>query len=447
MHFIKFYLRFFLFLSIFFIFFSCQKIQNPAFQKDNLLNLSISQKIDEYMQALTSLGQFNGVLLIQKNEKVILKKAYNLSEKPLDSLPSLWVSPQNQFDLRSIAKLFAKASLLKLEAEGKIKRSDFLEKYIPNFPNGDKITLEHLMQNRSGLPRELTTNNNNCLDLTSDEIIAFAQKETLEFQPNTDERYSNIGFQILYHIISKVSQKSYHNYLKEAFFTPLKMTNSGGHFDFDTSNLKNYAYGHYKNDEKLLPILDFPKEDCKTGHLYSTVEDLNKFINYLENEPYFSVLHKEMQIGHAGGTKGKRAYIFKDYKLDYAIIFLANYDEIPFQKIIEDIKKILEEKPYQLPKEVNRKEIILPKELLENYTGTYDFAELEHLQLKFVVEDKNLVAYQNGQKNGQLFAENDSTFFWDKKSAESVIFKRQSRKEYKVLLDFKGAKWEGIKVN
>ncbi|PIY07892.1 MAG: hypothetical protein COZ18_15095 [Flexibacter sp. CG_4_10_14_3_um_filter_32_15] len=430
---------------IFFILCSCQKTQYSSTYK-NTKTSSFSKNADEYMTALTNLGQFNGVVLLEKNGKQILKKAYNLSTKPTDSLSSLWVTPQSQFDLRSIAKLFAKASIIKLESEGKLKQSDFLNKYISDFPNGNKITLEHLMHNRSGLPRELTTNNDNCFDLGSEEIIELAKKEKLEFEPNTDERYSNVGFQILYYIISKISQKSYHNYLKEAFFEPLEMTNSGGHFDFDTSNLKKYAYGHYKKNKQLTSVLEFPKEDCKTGHLYSTVDDLNKFINHLENEPYFSALNEKNQIGHAGGTQGKRAYTFKNYEQNYNLTFLSNYDEIPFQQIVEDLKKILEGKPYQIPREVNRVEIKLPTTVLSHYEGTYDFAEIEHLQLKFILEDEYLMAYQNGKLNGKLFAENDSTFFWDKKSKESVVFRKKENEEYKALLDFKGVRWEGLKV-
>ncbi|WP_338769503.1 serine hydrolase domain-containing protein [Bernardetia sp. ABR2-2B] len=430
---------------IFFILCSCQKTQYSSSYK-NTETSSFSKNADEYMTALTNLGQFNGVVLLEKNGKEVLKKAYNLSEKPVDSLSSLWITSQSQFDLRSIAKLFAKASIIKLESEGKLKQSDFLNKYISDFPNGNKITLEHLMHNRSGLPRELTTNNNNCFDLGSEEIIALAKKEKLEFEPNTDERYSNVGFQILYYVISQISQKSYHNYLKEAFFEPLEMTNSGAHFDFDTSNLKKYVYGHYKKDEQLISVLEFPKEDCKTGHLYSTVEDLSKFINYLGNEPYFSDLNEENQIGHAGGTQGKRAYTFKNYEQNYSLTFLSNYDEIPFQQIVEDLKKILEGKPYQIPKEINRIEIKLPTTVLSRYEGTYDFAEIEHLQLEFILEDGYLMAYQNEKLNGKLFAENDSTFFWDKKSKESVVFRKKENEEYKALLDFKGVRWEGLKV-
>ena len=55
---------------IFFIIFSCQKVQYSSTQTN-----SLSQKADEYMTALTDLGQFNGVVLLEKNGTKILKKS------------------------------------------------------------------------------------------------------------------------------------------------------------------------------------------------------------------------------------------------------------------------------------------------------------------------------------------------------------------------------------
>ena len=42
--------------------------------------------------------------------------------------------------------------------------------------------------------------------------------------------YNNSGYFLLGYIISKVSGKSYENFLKETFFDPLKMENTGVHY-------------------------------------------------------------------------------------------------------------------------------------------------------------------------------------------------------------------------
>jgi len=105
---------------------------------------------DTYFSKLTKLGDFNGVVLLKKGEKVVLKKAYNIQ---YDTTSTLYVHDRSQFDLRSIAKLFAKLSVIQLEAEGKLSREDKLGRFIPGLPNADKITIQHLLTNTSGLPR------------------------------------------------------------------------------------------------------------------------------------------------------------------------------------------------------------------------------------------------------------------------------------------------------
>ena len=80
-------------------------------------NDSIAYKADLYLKKLTDLKKFNGVVLLKKGNEVLLERAYNLTS---DSLSSLYVTKSSQFDLRSVAKLFAKISLVKLVEEGKI---------------------------------------------------------------------------------------------------------------------------------------------------------------------------------------------------------------------------------------------------------------------------------------------------------------------------------------
>ncbi len=170
-----------------------------------------SAKLDEYFTALTSMKEFNGCVLVQLNGEEIFKKAFNLTEQK-DS--SLYVTTESQFDVRSISKLMAKASIIQLEQEGKIKQTDLLNKFIPDFPNGEKITIKHLMNHQSGLPREFVDLQQNEFDLTIEQVIDLAKKQKLEFQPGTETRYSNVGFQVLYYIIGQITNTSFSQNIK-----------------------------------------------------------------------------------------------------------------------------------------------------------------------------------------------------------------------------------------
>ncbi|MFK7774625.1 MAG: serine hydrolase domain-containing protein [Saprospiraceae bacterium] len=406
---------------------------------------SNTDRINEYITALTSLKEFNGCVLVHQDGKEIFKKAFNLTDQK-DS--SLYVTTISQFDVRSISKLMAKASILQLEQEGKIKRTDYLNKYIPDFPNGKKITIQHLMSNQSGLPREYVDFKQNEFDLSNEQIIDLAKKQKLEFEPGTDTRYSNVGFQVLYFVIGQISKTSFSQNLHYIFFDRLQMDDSGGHFYADNSNLTKYAYGHELDDEgDIVAIKNFPPSTFKMGKIYSTVDDLMSFLNHLEKEPFLSNLKNENGvIGHAGGTDGKRAYVHSNPDLKYKFVFLTNYDAIPFQKIVEDLQKILEGKPYEIPKEVNRIAINLPENVLKKYVGKYDFVEIEHLILDIKLEEGKLVVYQDGENNGTLFPESKTVFFSDKKSEESFEFQKNDKDSFDAIMGFRGAKWKGVRL-
>lgn len=429
-------------LLIFFsTFLSCNSNQNT--KKDFITSEldSISYKADTYMSKLTELKRFNGVLLLKKEGEVILRKTYNISK---DTSSTLFVSKKSQFDLRSVGKLFAKVSVLKLEKENKLNRKEPIENYIKDFPNGNKITIKHLMNNTSGLPRKFTKTNKNFIELTSEEVIALAKKEKLEFTPGTKEQYSNIGFQLLYYIIGKVNNNNFYDYLNDSYFMPLKMLKSGSNF-YNTENKTTYAYGHYLDDKDIICECSFPDDEMRTGNLYSTVNDLDTFLAHLDTINHKDLIYKE-SISHSGGTRGKRAYVERNFIDDYTIIFLANYDAIPFEKLVKDLQSILRNKEVKMPKSINRKTSHVTTKILKKYEGTYDFVEAGHLIITLKLENDSLFVYQKGKNNGVLYPENETTFFGDKSSEESIKFIKNKDGEYNILMDFQGVQWKGIKI-
>lgn len=430
----------YLFCCVSFLFFACSPREKTKANFDKV-NDSVSFVANEYMTKLTRLEQFNGVVLLKKDDQVILRKAYNMRD---DKNSKLYVHEDSQFDIRSIAKLFAKVSVVDLEQKGLLNRNDLLEKYLPDFPNGNQITIEHLMHNKSGLPRELS-DVENTLELLPEEVIQLASKESLEFEPGTDQRYSNVGFQLLYYIIGKVSGGSFADYLKSAYFQPLQMKGTADNFDIEVTDWSKYAYGHYWKNDQLQCVESFPNDDMKMGNFHSTVDDFAIFLSMLGDEKY-TLLRTDGTILHAGGTQGKRAYVERNFDHHYTIIFLANYDAIPFEKLVKDLQSILKGEKVVMPKEVNRTSIEVSEELLKGYEGTYDFVDAGHIILTLKLEDGMLNVYQKGKYQGILYPESESIFFADKTSDESFEFKKSDSGKYDAYMDFQGVRWKGIRV-
>jgi hypothetical protein len=398
--------------------------------------------IDAYLAALTNLKQFNGVVLVEDSVGNIFTKAYNIE---VEEVPTLVVNIEHQFDLRSIAKLFAKASLVNLEHEGKIAYDQKLSDFFPDFPRGDEITINHLMHHQSGLGREFKNYEGKGIDLSPEQVVELAHQEKLEFEPGSDSRYSNIGFQLLYKIIGDISGGSYADYLRSNFFDPLAMKNSGSHYLDPKGKLNNYAFGHTEKNDSIKKV-DEDESDMQQGHTYSTVEDMKKFLDYITENQIYGEIAEDGIITHAGGTKGKRAWVYADLKKGYKIIFLANYDNIPFSTLTKDLISIMNGDQVEIPKEVNRKTVEVEKSILEKYEGTYDFVDAGHIVIEVRFEEGKLNAYQKGKFAGKLIPENDSTFFWDAKSKESFIFTKDKEGNSIALMDFQGVRWEGVLI-
>ena len=111
--------------------------------------LSYLDRLDEYFDYIEEFRKIQWSSSYTKRDERLLFKEYIMS----DENGSLHIHKQSQFDIHSISKLMAKAAIYDLEKKSRISTSDLVSNYIDDFPNGDKMTIQHLMDNQSGLPR------------------------------------------------------------------------------------------------------------------------------------------------------------------------------------------------------------------------------------------------------------------------------------------------------
>lgn len=402
---------------------------------------SVSDSLDTYFIKLTELRKFNGVVMAFKQDTLLLEKAYNLNQ---DSQSSTYVSVDTQFDIHSISKLMTYYLVAKLESEGTLSRNQTLDMFFEGFPKGKDITIKMLLEHSSGLPRELSGIEGQEYDLTSDEIVNLAKQENLLFEPGTDVQYSNVGYEVLYNIVSKAYAKSFTQCVVDEIFVPLGMDNSGAHFFTKEDRIKNMAQNHVLKDSLLVKVDNIQRDEFRTARLFSTAMDLKKFLDHLKQEPYASFLRNTNGIiAKDGGSKGIRAQVYSDLENNFDFVLLANYDEMPFFDTIDDMVKLLKSEPVEYPKEINRKAITLDEEVLQQYEGSYTFADFDGLVLEVKVEDGQLIILQDGETIGELQAESPTVFFEDPKAAESFEFIENESGTYNALMGWKGIVVEG----
>jgi len=216
---------------------------------------------------------FNGGIVVAKNDTVLFEKYYSYKDK---------VNSHTAFDIASITKTFTSAAILKLMEEGRLSLDDAVVKYLPKFPYPD-ITVKMLLSHRSGLEdylqfideagwdKSINVTNKDLLDVMADN-----KSKVLIHKPGTVYDYSNTNYAMLAMIIEKVSGSSYADYMVNAFFKPLKMEDS---YVVNLNNFAKATKSYYRNGSTYsLRYLDLIYGDkC----VYSTPQDLRKWDNAL----------------------------------------------------------------------------------------------------------------------------------------------------------------------
>ena len=425
--------KFVLLFSVFMIL-SCSASEKKP--DNNKIQSKYSKQVSEYFEALADLQKFNGVVYLKKHNKEILYKTFNIDQ---DKIESLSVKKSNQFDIHSISKLMAKAAVVDLESDNNISYDDTVVEYISDFPNGNAITIQNLLDNKSGLPRELSSEVENLIEKSPEQLLELIKEEKLLYQPGTDSSYSNLGYQVLYYIISKITKVPFVEFLNDQYFKPLKMESTGAHFHLNSENSKDLVVNHEMDDDKITVVPNIQDGDKNQAKLYSSIEDLSTFLDHIKKPKYFNKLKNQNRntIGWSGGGDGILSHLEYNIDGDYELVFFSNYDEIPFGEIVLTVEKIMTDKPYDLPKILNRKKKIINAELLKSYSGKYIMREFNNSLFEFRLENDELIFYQDGERNTKLNAETDSTFFDYPTDEDYFKFKPTKNGDFEVIYYYK----------
>lgn len=136
------------------------------------------------------------------------------------------VSSTDVYDLASLTKVAATTgAVMKLVDERKIRLSDPVGDYIPEFGEGPKrsVTIRNLLLHTSGLPPfrvyvdSLTERN---------AILRAVKNEPLTSQPDTEYIYSDLGFILLGEIVEQVTGMPLDRYTRQKFYYPMGMSST-----------------------------------------------------------------------------------------------------------------------------------------------------------------------------------------------------------------------------
>ncbi len=283
----------------------------------------------QLLEAETRADEFSGVVLIAKNFQVLFQQAYGFADRE-KKIPN---QKDTKFNLGSINKNFTRAAILQLEKQGKLSLPDPIHKFLPDYPNrqaAEKVTIQQLLDMTSGIgdffgPRYEATPKENIRSL-QDYLPLFAD-QPLEFEPGTNNRYSNGGYIVLGAIIEKASGLDYYTYVRENIFKPNGMLDTDS-YERDKA-VPNLALGYTRRGrpggERVLNQATLPGRGSSAGGGYSTAEDLLKYVKALSLGKIF-LPDIANGLGIAGGAPGINANLEWDRRSGYVVIILTNFD-------------------------------------------------------------------------------------------------------------------------
>lgn len=196
------------------------------------------------------------------------------------------------FRAASVTKMFTGLMLLQLAERGRLRLSDPLEEYLPEFgavrgPNERaRPTLVQLATMTAGLPPEVPNPGVNRelppIDFERS-VLAVIPQISFVAEPGVRFAYSNLSYALLGLACSRTAGSAYHEYVTREILKPLGMTQSG--FGPTLGAVETLAPGYDLTDGEIDAAT--PEKEHRgrgyglpAGGLYATVHDLGLFARF-----------------------------------------------------------------------------------------------------------------------------------------------------------------------
>jgi CubicO group peptidase (beta-lactamase class C family) len=305
---------------------------------------TLPQRIDSLLTGYHDTAGFNGSVLVARKGAIILEKGYGFrnfrSRLPNDT--------NTIFQIGSITKQFTSAVILQLQEQKKLSVHDNLSKYLPDFPGGNKITIEQLLTHTAGVYNytndRVFMKTRSTQPISRDSLLALFSNKPADFQPGGKFSYSNSNYILLGCVIEKVTGRPYFEAVRDRVFRPLHMDHTG--FDFTDLQSPDKALGYTSpNADTAAAIVD-SSVSFAAGAVYTTVDDLYKwnlallgdeilsqpsleqaFTPHLEKYGYGWMIDSvdgKRAVYHGGGITGFISLIYRIPADETCIIVLLN---------------------------------------------------------------------------------------------------------------------------
>jgi D-alanyl-D-alanine carboxypeptidase len=345
---------------------------------DNQLQNVLDQAVNEFKLPGVQAG------VIFPDGKILLASSGTVDFERKEA----FITNQNIFRIGSTTKMFVAALIGRLMEKGQLSYDDTIDKWFPNIPSANTITIKELLNQNSGIQENLFTNPMILLkSVLSDEkqwdsqLVVNDIMDNMEVTPVNQRSfvYANNNYLLLGLIAEKVGKDKIAHQLESEFFIPLKMRNTyflpyykqlptglingydeyiplGPHVikptNISWSTLMFSAGSMASTSEDLLIWLDaffhnkvLKQETLQMSRIYINARDNgrdNNIVGYGLGVAQYELNGYKME-GHPGGGFGGECFPFYFPEKDVSIVVSYNWSkkDNPAGKIL--ITRIIEQ--------------------------------------------------------------------------------------------------------
>jgi CubicO group peptidase (beta-lactamase class C family) len=324
-----------------------------------------SSQVDALMSRWSQGNTPGAVIIVVKDGRVVHEKGYGMANVPTKER----INSNTVFDIASVSKQFTAMAIMILVERGKLHYTDTLSRFFPAFqPDAQRITVRQLLNHTSGiLDYSLVWGESNKLKGNAPRdaanVVAFvARQRQLRFPPGQRWEYSNSNYVILAQIVSRVSNESFPQFVKNNIFQPLGMNDS---FVYETTQTtrEGLATGYVSQGAGFKPA-DRNRENYVygDGQVNSTGQDMAKWDQSLYTETLVKAstlkeafapgqlndgtqvnygfgwglgrFHGLNFVAHGGDTDGFAAQITRFPEQHFTVILLSNCEQFTTPHVV-----------------------------------------------------------------------------------------------------------------
>ena len=385
-------------------------------------------KLNAYLDALEKNERFMGSVAVSQNGKVVFTRSTGFA----DIENKVKADENSRYRIGSISKTFTASLVMKAIELNKLSLNQTLNKYFPSIKNSEKITIYHLLAHRSGIHNftdDAAYETYHTVAKSEPEILDLIIKGGVDFEPDSQMKYSNSNYVLLTFILEKNFKKTYSQILTEYITRPLALTSTyvGGKIDLNKKETNSYTFA---GDWIKAPLTD-SSIPLGAGSIVSTPTDLVKFsdalfagkvVNGKSLEQMKALkdnfglgliqipFYDKKGLGHTGGINGFSSVFihFPSESISYALT--SNGTRFNNNDISIAVLSALFGKPLSIPD--FKKALELSSEELDKYLGIYS-SPVMPLKITITKMDKTLMGQATGQAAFPLEASEKDKFKFD----------------------------------